>query len=357
LVTKKFKELLDEEIIYYSRQIPLPEIGYKGQLKLKNSRICIAGVGGLGSIISLQLAAMGVGYIKLVDYDVVEYSNLHRQLIYGVNYLGYPKVEIAAKRLNEINPNVKIDPQPLAINEKNAEEIIKDVDVVVDGLDSMTPRYAINRATQKLSIPYVFGAVITSIGNASTILPKTTPCLECFQGNLSDEALPKCSTVGVHPSIINIISSIEVSETIRLLLGNKPNLQNKILHCDIENMIFEFINISKTEKCPVCGSQSKKKPMKLKFEQIKEICSRKGEKTYVVTPEKNLKLNIKDLNQNIVDSGYNIKLKAKLGVTFENKNKRPITLLKSGIMIIEDTLTETEIKRIYNKIVKNHKIK
>ncbi len=166
--------------------------------------------------------------------------------------MGYPKVEVAAERLHELNPSIEIEPLPLALNKDNAEDLVKGMDIIVDGLDRMTPRYILNRACQKLRVPYVFAAAIMTFGNVSTIIPSKTPCLECFQGNLNDDMLPKCAIVGVHPSILSIIASVEVSEAIRIILGEKPLLANKILHCDIGNLEFEKIEISKAGNCPVC---------------------------------------------------------------------------------------------------------
>ena len=170
-------ELSNKELEYYSRQIVMAELGYNTQLKLKDSKACLLGVGGLGSSAAMQLAAMGVGYLRIVDRDVVELTNLHRQHLYGVDDVGYPKVEAAAKRLQNLNPYITIEPLPLSVNQTNAENIVRGMDVVVDGLDSMAARYAINRACTKLGVPYVFGAAIETTGNLSTIVPGETACL------------------------------------------------------------------------------------------------------------------------------------------------------------------------------------
>src|SRR3972149_232305 len=276
LSKSQVQNLSNMELEFYSRQIILPDSGYKGQLKLRNSKVCVVGLGGLGSPAALQLAAMGVGFLRLVDRDVVELSNLQRQHLYSVNFVGYPKVEVAARRLRELNPNIEIEPLPLALNVNNAEEIIRDMDVVVDGLDLMTPRYALNRACLKLGVPYIFGAAITTCGSASAIIPGKTACLECFQGNLEDNMLPKCAIVGVHPSILNITASVEVSEATRIIVGKEPRLANKILHCDIGDMTFEEVEISKAENCPVCGSKASVAPIPLKQKLVTETCGRKG---------------------------------------------------------------------------------
>lgn len=347
------KDLSVAELEFYSRQIVLPDIGYTGQLKLRNSRVCVVGLGGLGCPAVLQMAAMGVGFLRLVDRDVVELSNLHRQHLYGVNFLGYPKVEVAARRLREINPNIKIEPKPLTLNVNNAEDIIRDVNVVLDGLDRMTPRYALNRACVKLGIPYVFGAAITNCGSVSTILPGKTACLECFQGNIEDEMLPKCAVVGVHPSILSIIASIEVSEATRILLGKEPHLANKILHCDIEEMTFEEIAIAKAEGCPVCGSKPSGSPMLLKQKLVTEICGRKGKRVFVITPREDLDLNMNVLYNLLEGQGFRIKVKAELGLSFENSLKATTSILKSGIMLVEGVNNEKEAYAFYSKLLMN----
>jgi adenylyltransferase/sulfurtransferase len=199
---------------------------------------------------------MGVGHLHIVDHDVVERTNLHRQHIYGVDDVGHPKVEAATKRLHNLNPYINVEPLSIVVNEENAEAIVEGMDVVVDGLDSMAARYAINRACVKLGVPYVFGAAIATTGNVSTIGPKETACLECFYGNVDDKKLPKHEAVGVHPSLVNVVASLEVSEAVRILTGKKPLLLNKLLHVDLDVMEFREVNISKVESCPVCGTDT-----------------------------------------------------------------------------------------------------
>jgi len=345
------KDLSDEELEFYSRQIVLPEIGYTGQLKLKNAKVCVVGLGGLGSPAALQLAAMGVGHLRLVDRDVVELSNLQRQHLYGVRFLGYPKVEVAAKRLRELNPNIEVEPLPLYLNLNNAEDIVKGMDVIVDGLDRMTPRYALNRACLRAGVPYIFGAAIMTYGNVSTIIPGETPCLECFQGNLDDDMLPTCAVVGIHPSVLSIIASVEVSEATRIILGEKPRLANKMLHCDLEKMEFEEVEISKVETCPVCGSKPSGSPMPLKQKLVTEICGREGRRVFVVTPKRDLELNMDELYSRLINEGFRVKVKADLGMTFENKFGGTTSILKSGIMVIEGANSEREAYNFYSKVI------
>jgi len=345
------KALSESELEFYSRQIALSEIGYEGQLKIKSSSVCIAGLGGLGSPVALQLAAMGVGHIRLVDQDFVELSNLHRQFLYGARYVGYPKVEVAAKRLRELNPNIEVEPLPTSINADNAERIVRGVDVVVDGLDRMTPRYAINRACQKLRTPYVFAAAIMTFGNVSTIIPGETPCLECFQGNVRDETLPTCATVGVHTSLLSVLAGIEVSEAIRIILGKKPRLAGKLLHCDIEDLTFEEINIVRAEECPVCGSKPSGPPTPLIRKLVTESHGRFGRRVFRITPKEELDIDLDRLATIVERSGLRVRVKAEMGITFENEYGGFTSVLKSGIAVIEGASSGEEAYKSFSKLI------
>ncbi len=244
-------ELSKKELVYYSRQIMMDEIGVKGQLELKKSKVCVVGLGGLGSVATMQLAGLGVGFLRVVDCDVVDVSNLHRQHLYGVDKKGVSKVEAAAERLSRLNPYIVVEAVQCAVNEENAKELIQGMDVVVDGLDNMQTRYAVNRACVELGVSYVFGAVTETMGNVSTIIPKKSVCLECFYGNKSG----KSEVAGVHPSAVNIIASLEVSESIKLLTGQTPCLVNKLLNFDLNTLEMNLVPLSRVESCPVCDTR------------------------------------------------------------------------------------------------------
>lgn len=328
-------KLSSEELEYYSRQIVLAELGGTAQLKLKNAKACVLGLGGLGSPTATQLAAIGVGYLRLIDRDVVELANLHRQHLYGVDDIGYPKVEVAARRLQKVNPFIKIEALPLYISEENAEKIVEGMDVVVDSLDRMAPRYAINRACVKLGVPYIFGGAIKTTGVVSTIIPGETVCLECFYGNLSDDQLPSCGVVGVHPSLLSIIASIEVSEAIRILTGKQPCLANKLFYFDLEHIEATEIRLSKGDQCLVCGSKPSKSFKPIKHKLIEEVCGRRGKKTFVMIPKKNLQINMAKLQQFLSRKRIKVIISASLGITFEKDTKVSGSILKSGVMILE----------------------
>jgi adenylyltransferase/sulfurtransferase len=343
------KTALSDEELYYSRQLVLPDIGYDGQLRLSNASVCIVGLGGLGSPAAVQLAAMGVGHLRLVDYDVVELSNLQRQHLYDTNSLGYPKVEVAAERLGKLNPYIEIEPLPLAVGAHNAQDIVGSMDVVVDGLDRMTPRYALNRACVQLGIPYVFGAAISSFGNVSTIIPGETACLECFQRGLEDNSLPTCAVVGVHPSIISVIASVQVSEAVRIILGEEPQLGSKLLHCDIAHLEFEAMELARDEDCPVCGLGPSDTVARTTERLVTELCAREGRRTFVVTPRKDLTLHIDRLHSVLERQGFEVSVRAKLGITFNRGPKGTASLLTSGVLIVEDAADEEEAYQLYRQ--------
>lgn len=341
------KKLSEDELEIYSRQIVLSDIGYEGQLKLLNAKVCLVGLGGLGNNAALQLVGMGIGYLRIIDRDVVERSNLHRQTLYDMNSLYYPKVEIAAKKLSQLNPNVKIDPIPTSLNSDNAEEMIRGMDVVIDGLDNIESRYALNWACVKNKVPYVFGAAIGMHGNLSTIIPGKTPCLECFIGGLTNDMLPTCGVLGVHPSLPSIISSLEVSEAVRIILGKEPNLLNTLLYFDLKDLSFEKINISRRENCQVC---SPKHELKVKRKLIEEIYGRFGKRTYVINPKRNLNLSIDDFYHMIKDKELNVRVKANLGITFDY-DRITISALKSGTMIIEGASNNEQAINLYEDFI------
>lgn len=351
MVESEARGFTEDELEYYSRQMVLPEIGAQGQRKLKDSSVCLVGVGGLGSTIAVLLASMGVGRLMLVDMDVVEFSNLQRQHLYTVGDIGYPKVEAATARLRRMNPFVEVEPVPMAVTPRNAVRLVEGVDVVVDGLDRMAPRYSLNRACVEKGIPLVYGAVITGIGNATTIIPGETACLECFQGNLDDEALPTCAVAGVHPSIIKIVASIQVSEAIRLILGRPPLLADNLIFCDLEDLSFEKIKLARVENCPVCGSRPRSESPPIKHELVQEICGREGRRVFVFPQDEDLEIDLEQLKERLSVLGYRIDVDAGLGTMF-SKGAVKGSVLKSGVTILEGVKDKKEAKSLREELLR-----
>jgi len=350
------KELTDQELDTYSRQIVLADIGYDGQLKLRNSKVCLIGVGGLGSPVALKLVGMGVGYLRFVDRDIVSRSDLHRQHLYDVDAIGRPKVEVAFNKLSRLNPDVTLDPVPESLNSVNAEELISGMDIVIDGLDRPEPRYIVNRVCNKLKIPYVFGAAIEAFGNVSTILPGQTFCLECFMPGLKDEDLPVCGLVGVHPAVIGIVSSLQVSEAVRVLTGQKPKLFNKLLYVDLRELEFNILDIPSLDACKVCGPNPDGVPLAVVDRFFEETCARDGRRNFVASPVKRIDLNMEQLGAVLKDQGLQVESSGTLGITFKKSEQLKACILKSGIMIaqtppqMENTFKE-EVLKTYRSIM------
>ncbi len=340
----------EEELDYYSRQIVLKEFGLEGQRKLKKAMICVVGAGGLGSPILTQLASMGVGAIRVVDRDVVEISNLQRQHLYGIHQLGLPKAEAAMDRLHQINPFIEVEPVPLSVTYGNAERIIEGADVVVDALDSMAARYAVNRACQRKGTPFVHGAVIMQVGTSSTIIPGETACLECFQSGIDDADLPSCSVLGVHPSVIGLIASIQVSETVRLLLGEPPVLANKLLFADLKELSIEKVQLAKAENCQICSGHLAPIESLPDETHVEEICGREGRRVWVFSPEHAMGIDLKEIKAKLDDLGYTISVNGRLGTSFEH-NKVKGSILVSGVTIIEGVRDQMAAEKLRGQLL------
>jgi adenylyltransferase/sulfurtransferase len=347
-------KLSQQELWAYSRQIVLDKIGYNGQVHLKKGRVLVAGVGGLGTPIAFQLAAMGVGYLRIVDRDIVSISDLHRQYLYDASSIGMPKVEVAASKLSTLNPQITIEPIPISIKQWNVNDLLKDIDVVIDGLDNIEARYLINHACVRNGIPYVYGGAIKTQGNVSTIIPNKTPCLECFNPNLTDEILPKCSVIGVYTPVLGIIASIEVSETIQLLTRRNPKLKGKLLFIDLDDLSFEEINIIKYEKCPVCSDKTDKLPTQSQENLVEKECSRDGRTTIIVTPKKWLTIDLISAYTHLKNIGYSLEKQGKLGISLSNKHDLTISLLQSGVTIFQTPSTK-DLATIYLDIATLYK--
>lgn len=346
-----YSDLSDRELDIYSRQVALDDIGYEGQLRLRNSEVSIIGLGGLGSLIAQKCAGMGIGKIRLIDRDVVSRSDLHRQYLYSVDSIGLPKVEIAAKKLQELNPDVEILTFPESLNERNIDKLIKGVDVVLDGLDGPESRYIVNRICVRLNIPYIFGAAIQEFGNLSPIIPGQTFCLECFMPGLKDDDLPKCAVVGVHPSAIGIITSLQVYEAIRILTGKEPILKNKLFYLDLREMTFQTFHIDRSDRCNVCGSHPEGAPAPIQERLIQETCSRDGRRNFVILPVNEITLDIDQLCKIIKDREYKIKNQGELGIAYESPLGMRFSLLESGVLIVQipPGFGESPLKDVLNE--------
>jgi molybdopterin-synthase adenylyltransferase len=356
-------ELTNEDLQRYSRQIMLEEIGFVGMEKLRRAKICVVGVGGIGNPIVTQLAAMGVGKLKIVDRDVVEISNLHRQHLYNETDIGKVKVEVAAERLKKINHHVQIEAVPLSITRYTAESIVKGMDIIIDALDTVDARYALNDACIKCNIPFIYAGALGMLGSVCTILPNKSACLRCMFPALAEEDMPTCSTEGVHPSILYLVAGIQVSEAVKIVTGQQPTLVNKLLYIDLNELSFDKIQMFKHDICPSCGlkREIKKEELALQAELIiEELCGRdRGKRTYIVTPSSTLPgtINLTGIVKNAELLGYDVKMRGNLGITATstNSNKLSISFLTSGAATIVGAKNEGDALSIYKTFAKEIK--
>ncbi len=348
-------DLSTEQLETYSRQIVLDDIGYNGQQKIRNARICVLGLGGLGSPTVVKLTAMGVGYLRIVDRDVVSRSDLHRQTLYDVDSLGIPKVEVAGKKLCRLNPDVDLDPIPASLNSRNVNKFLSGIDVVIDGFDRIGPRYLVNRACQKLKIPYIFGSAIEYFGNVSSIIPGKTACLECFYPNLEDDTLPKCAVVGVHPSVTSIVSSIQVLEALNHMVGNPMLLEDKLLYIDLKHLAFDTINITRRDNCPICGSHPEGIPQVVQEKFVEETCARDGRRVLVINPNETREIDPKRLRSIVEKQGMKVDVVSHFGITFRNPQDVRMSILRSGVLIAQvppkSSISKDEVAKIYQRII------
>jgi molybdopterin/thiamine biosynthesis adenylyltransferase len=329
---------------FYSRQTILKELGEKGQQKLAKSKVAIVGTGGLGTVSSLYLALAGVGYMRLIDQDTIEIHNLHRQILYNLDDLHYPKTEVAAKRLEKQNPLVTVEAVPENVHAGNVERLLKGVDCVVDGLDNMVTRYLVNRICVKMGIPYVFGAAIGIEGNLSVFAPPETGCLECLMPNLSDTDLLTCNTRGILGATTGIIGGLQAMETIKLLTGVGSTLRNKLMVCDFSDMDFTTIDISKSTRCPVCHGEVSSIAG---GERLVWLC---GKETANINPEKPLKLNLDEVYPQ-VRKAFKLRLRSKLALMFDYKAYE-VSLFNGGRMLIKGVGDEKTALTVYREILK-----
>ena len=254
LVRGEEVELSNEEVARYSRHLIMPEVAMEGQKKLKNARVLTIGAGGLGAPLAMYLAAAGVGTIGIVDFDVVDESNLQRQIIHGTSDVGRPKLESARDRIKDINPNVNVEVFGEALSSENALDIFKDFDIIVDGTDNFPTRYLVNDACVLLGKPNVYGSIFRFEGQASVFWAEEGPCYRCLYPEPPPPGLvPSCAEGGVLGILPGQIGIIQATETVKLILGAGETLIGRLLLYDALGMSFREMKLRKDPDCPVCG--------------------------------------------------------------------------------------------------------
>ncbi|MCS3919587.1 adenylyltransferase/sulfurtransferase [Candidatus Fervidibacter sacchari] len=273
--------LTNEQILRYSRHLILPEVGMAGQKKLRAASVLIIGAGGLGCPIALYLTAAGIGRLGLVDFDVVDRTNLQRQILYGESVVGVPKVEAAAERLKDLNPDVEIETYPERLTSENALQIMSDYDIIIDGTDNFPTRYLTNDAAVILGKPYIYGSIFRFEGQVSVFLSRPFngfergPCYRClFPSPPPPGAVPSCAEGGVLGVLPGIVGALQAAEAIKLIVGIGEPLIGKLMLIDTLRMEFKTVRIRRNPNCPVCGDN----PTIRELIDYEEFCGlRRGE--------------------------------------------------------------------------------
>jgi molybdopterin/thiamine biosynthesis adenylyltransferase/rhodanese-related sulfurtransferase len=303
--TLNLPDLTNDELARYSRHLILPEVGMEGQQRLKGARVLSVGTGGLGSPLAFYLAAAGIGTLGLVDFDVVDASNLQRQIIHSTKDIGRKKLDSAAEKLTALNPALNVVKHETMLTSANALDILKDYDIVADGTDNFPTRYLVNDACVLLGKPNVYGSIFRFEGQASVFATKHGPCYRCLYPEPPPPGLvPSCAEGGVLGILPGLVGVMQATEVIKLILGKGETLVGRLLLIDALNMRFRELKLRKNPECPVCGAH----PTVTKLIDYQQFCGIMPE----TAQEKNLKngipqMTVKELKSRL-DAGEDVQL-------------------------------------------------
>jgi adenylyltransferase/sulfurtransferase len=292
--------LNNEEVLRYSRHLILPEVGMQGQLKLRGAKVLCIGAGGLGSPLVLYLAAAGVGTLGIVDFDVVDRTNLQRQVIHTTADVGRNKLDSAAESIAAINPNVSVRKFETRLTSANAMEIFRDFDVIADGTDNFPTRYLVNDACVLTGKPNVYGSIFRFEGQASVFATKSGPCYRCLYPEPPPPGMvPSCAEGGVLGILPGLVGVIQATEAIKLILGLGESLAGRLLMIDAQAMRFRELKLRKNPECPVCGTH----PTVTKLIDYNQFCGIRGEEKGAETTLADM--TVEELKRRL-DAGENI---------------------------------------------------
>ncbi len=340
---------------YFSRLLPLPYMNLERLQLLHNKLVTVIGLGGLGSISSEQILANGIGNLRVIDCDLVDFSNLPRQKLYTVEDVGFSKAEIAQKYLSKRNPYANIEFIADFFDMSSAPYLLSGSSAIIDALDNFQGRDAINRIAYNHNLPWVFGGGIGTLGNVMTVtFREGTPCFSCMYDTIDDESLPNCASVGVNHLVLSFIANIQVNEITRLLLGEKPYLEGKILLFDLDNYSVNTIKITQRKDCPVCSKERAEiKIQQAEFEIIPLgkftiIPTCRNEK-FIIKPTEQFNKKHDQIMKNIVES-FQVERKGNYGFEFKYRNAK-IFILKSFIATIKGVESPEEAISLFEEIV------
>src|SRR5271167_393617 len=289
-------DLTSQEVARYSRHLIMPEVGLDGQKRLKAGRVLLIGAGGLGSPLGLYLAAAGVGRIGLVDFDVVDFSNLQRQVLHGTPDVGRLKLHSARDRLQAINPEVRIDLYETRLTSANALDICKPYDIIIDGTDNFPTRYLVNDACVLLKKPNVYGSIFRFDGQASVFWPPHGPCYRCLYPEPPPPGeVPSCAEGGVLGILPGLVGVVQATEAVKLILGKGTPLIGRLLLYDALQMSFQEFKIRRNPRCPMCGDN----PTITQLIDYEQFCGLRGQETAAAPAARLAETSVEELKQRL----------------------------------------------------------
>lgn len=341
--------LTEKELVKYSRQMVFSGIGREGQEKLKGSKVAIVGVGGTGTAAALYLATAGVN-LRLIDRDLVELSNLPRQVIYSEANITQPKAIAAQEELQKKNPDIEIEAHVSDFNPRTAERLIEEVDVVLDGTDNFETRFVLNDACVKENVPFTYVGAIRAQLMFSFFIPGETACIRCIFPEVPPQgSLDTCEIVGVLGPAAGIAGLLSATEALKYLLGTGELLTNQLLYLDLTDFTTELIEIQRNTNCKVCAHHQ--------FEMLEEKAKRTkavslcGRNSFQVIPAQSVELNLPEFGEKLKrNPEFKISVVTNILIAMEYAT-HPITLFRDGRLLIKNVQTETEAKAVATRIL------
>lgn len=328
--------------------ISLRDFGEDGLEKVMDTTVTVVGAGGLGSPALRLLSAIGFGIIRIIDHDIVELSNLQRQTIYNTEDLGKPKAEVAAENLSRMNPNVAYEPICSSISQDNTLELLTGTDIILDGLDSIHSRRAVNLGSQIMGIPYIYAGAVEYYANVSTFVPQVTGCLHCLVGDLEDDSNRTCSVVGVSPTLLSIVAAIEVQEAILIATKQQPILSGRLMHIDIASLSFESFEINPAGNCPICSDTSAHIHSKSSGDSVSQLCSG----NFRISSTRKPKLDLPKISE-YLQKDYTVEMKTTF-LIITNESGLKVTIMSKGSAIIQGVETPDEALSLYHELIRGN---
>jgi molybdopterin/thiamine biosynthesis adenylyltransferase len=335
----------DDRLELYSRSLALRDFDMEDLDALEKTTITVLGAGGLGCPALRLLTAIGFGKIRIIDHDIVELSNLQRQTVYNYEDIGSPKVHAAATNLAKQNPFVEFEPVAISVTDSNALDLLRASDIILDGLDSMTARRAVNQASYSLKVPYIYAGALEYYANISTFIPDDTGCLYCLVGDVPDNPENTCATVGVSPPLLSIVAAIEVREAVLLATGRRPMLAGQLMHVDLENLGFDTFGIARSQRCPVCSSETSPSAGEESALNVTMMCTN----SFSISPARPLALDLAKLSARLKDA-YRVTLR-KTSLIIRSTSGASLTLMSTGAAVVKGVTGRNEAVSFYRIVV------